>query len=215
MTALPLRVTGDDNADRLLADDPFALILGMLLDQQVPMEWAFSSPLVIKARLGTLDPAGFVAKGPDVVLEAFVEKPAVHRYPASMAKRASDLAQHIVDDYGGDPAAIWETAADAGELFTRIQALPGFGPDKSKIFLALLAKRFGRAPEGWQAYAGPFGDDTPRSVADITGPDALLEVRAYKQMMKAKGKDKQGQPIKKAAKKVPAKRAAKKASSTS
>lgn len=183
------------------------------------MEWAFGAPKTLKERLGgQLDASAMAAMDPDALVAVFVEKPALHRYPASMGKRTADLVRHLVDEYDGDPAAVWEGAADAEDLFGRISALPGYGPDKSRIFLALLAKRFGRAPEGWEAFAGPFGDDTPRSVADITGPDALLDVRAHKQMMKAKGKDKKGDALptpakatkkraaKQPAKKVPAKK---------
>jgi uncharacterized HhH-GPD family protein len=197
MSDLPLRVTNDEEANRLLADDPFALVIGMLLDQQVPMEWAFGAPKTLRARLGgSLDPTAVAAMDPDDLVAAFVAKPALHRYPAAMAKRTHDLAQHLVDEYGGNTAALWESAGTADELFRRIQAMPGYGKDKSRIFLALLGKRFGRAPEGWQELAGPFGDDTPRSVADIVSPETLLDVRAYKQMMKAKGKDREGNAIK-------------------
>lgn len=214
MADQPLRVTGDDDADRLLNEDPLALIIGMLLDQQVPMEWAFTAPRTLRERLGgTLDASAIAAMDPEDLVAVFVEKPALHRYPAAMAKRTGDLAQHLVDEYGGDPAALWETAGDAPELFARIQAMPGYGKDKSRIFLALLGKRFGRAPEGWEQLAGPFGDDTPRSVADVVSPETLLDVRAYKQMMKEKGRDREGNAVKKtAAKKTTAKKtAAKKA----
>ncbi|OWY61690.1 Fe-S cluster assembly protein HesB, partial [cyanobacterium TDX16] len=129
MSDLPLRVTGDDEADRLLAEDPFALVLGMLLDQQVPMEWAFGAPRTLRERLGgSLDPAAIAAMDPDDLIAAFVEKPALHRYPAAMAKRTHDLCQHLVDEYGGSTAALWETAGTADELFRRIKAMPGYGP---------------------------------------------------------------------------------------
>lgn len=210
MADLPLPVTGDDEADRLLAEDPLALLIGMLLDQQVPMEWAFASPRKLRDRLGgTLDAAAIAAMDPDEVAELFSEKPALHRYPGSMGKRTHALCQHLVDVHGGDAADVWEGAADAEDLFARISALPGYGPEKSKIFLALLAKRFDRAPEGWDRYAGPFADATPRSVADIDSPDTLVDVRAYKQMMKAKGRDKQGKeaaPAKAASKKTGSKK---------
>jgi uncharacterized HhH-GPD family protein len=173
----------------------------MLLDQQVPMEWAFGAPRTLLERLGgSLDPTAIAAMDPDDLIAAFVEKPALHRYPAAMAKRTHDLCQHLVDEYGGKTAALWETAGTADELFRRIKAMPGYGPDKSRIFLALLGKRFGRAPEGWQELAVPFGDDTPRSVADIVSPETLLDVRAHKQMMKAKGKDKEGKTLKQSSK---------------
>jgi len=196
MPDLPLRVAGSEEADQLLNEEPLALIIGMLLDQQVPMEWAFTAPLTLKERLGGhLDVVHIASMDPEDLIVVFVEKPALHRYPAAMAKRTSDLAQHLVDQYGPDPAALWETAADAKGLFARIQAMPGYGPDKSRIFLALLGKRFGRAPEGWQELAGPFGDDTPRSVADVVSPESLLDVRAHKQMMKEKGRDREGNEV--------------------
>ena len=204
-----LYITGDTAADKLLNTNANALLIGMLLDQQVPMEWAFTAPRTLRERLGgTLDASAIAAMDPEDLVAVFVEKPALHRYPAAMAKRTGDLAQHLVDEYGGDPATLWETAGDAPELFARIQAMPGYGKDKSRIFLALLGKRFGRAPEGWEQLAGPFGDDTPRSVADVVSPETLLDVRAYKQMMKEKGRDREGNAVKKtAAKKTAAKKA--------
>ena len=190
-TKAVLPVTGDAEADALLTSDAFALLLGMLLDQQVPMEWAFRGPLTLRDRLGgTLDVAQLAAMSPDEVEAIFREKPALHRYPGSMAKRAHALATHIVENYDGDTAAIWTTASDAGDLFGRLRALPGFGDDKAKIFLAVLGKRLGVAPEGWEGYAKPFSDAQPRSVADIDSPEALKRVRAFKQEQKAKGKGK-------------------------
>jgi uncharacterized HhH-GPD family protein len=186
-----LPVTGDADADELLGSDAFALLLGMLLDQQVPMEWAFRGPATLRDRLGgTLDVANIAAMGPDEVEAVFRAKPALHRYPGSMAKRAHALATHIVENYGGDTAAIWTTAPDAAELYARLRALPGFGEDKAKIFLAVLGKRLGVAPKGWETYAMPFSDSRPRSVADIDSPEALKRVRAFKQEQKAKGKGK-------------------------
>jgi uncharacterized HhH-GPD family protein len=186
-----LRVTGLDEADALLNDDPLALLLGMLLDQQVPMEWAFRGPYTLRERLGALDVAAIVAAGPDALDEAFRAKPALHRYPSSMAKRAYELCAFIAANYSGDPQAIWVEARDAGDLFARIRALPGYGDEKAKIFLALLAKRFGVRPAGWEAFAGAFADGSPRSVADIDGPDALAQVRAWKKQQKAQKKSKQ------------------------
>jgi uncharacterized HhH-GPD family protein len=186
-----LPVTGDPEADQLLVDDPLARLLGMLLDQQVPMEWAFSSPWKLKERLGGMLDAGRIASMPLEELEAmFKGPPALHRYPASMAKRAQQLCQHLVDEYGGQAEAVWRGVESGPELFARLKALPGFGGEKAKIFLALLAKRFGIAPEGWEAPSTPFSDGTKRSVADVDSPEALAEVRAFKQMMKAKGKGK-------------------------
>ncbi len=187
----PLAVTGDPDADALLNEHPFALLLGMLLDQQVPMEWAFRGPYTLAGRLGSVDPAGLVAGGPDAFEAAFAAKPALHRFPGSMGKRAWALAEHVVEHYGGDAAAIWRDAPTGADLYARLRALPGYGDEKAKIFVAILAKRFGVRPPGWDAAAGPFADATPRSVADIDGPDALARVREWKKLQKAKGKSKQ------------------------
>ena len=192
MTKPVFPVTGKADADALLAEDPLALLIGMLLDQQVPMEWAFQSPVRLKERLGgRLDCREIAAMSPDEVAAVFSDKPALHRFPASMGKRTHALCQHLVDEYDGNPAALWEQAADAADLWSRIRALPGFGEEKAMIFLALLGKRFGAAPAGWEAYAGPFGDDQPRSVADIDSRERFDEVRAWKQARKAEGKSKQ------------------------
>ena len=187
-----LAVTGDHDADQLLIDDPFALLLAMMLDQQIPMEWAFKSPLRLKERI----PDDFSAErlavlDPERAESAFKEKPALHRFPGSMARRAQELARHIVDQYDGDAGQVWAAAGTGQELLDRLKALPGYGDEKAKIFLALLAKRFGVAPKGWETAAGPFADATPRTVADIDGPEALAQVRAWKKAQKAKGKTKQ------------------------
>jgi uncharacterized HhH-GPD family protein len=186
-----LAVTGDPQADKLLNTDPLALLIGMLLDQQVPMEWAFGAPAKLKERLGgRLDAADIAAMPPADLEVLFRQRPALHRYPASMAKRVRELCQHIVDGYGGDAARIWKGAKSGEELFDRLRALPGYGEEKSKIFLALLAKRMGCAPTGWEQYAGPFADSTPRSVADIDSQETLGRVRDFKKMMKSMGKGK-------------------------
>jgi uncharacterized HhH-GPD family protein len=186
-----LAVTGDPEADRLINTDPFAALLAMMLDQQVPMEWAFQSPYRLKERLdGKLDPATIATLDPDELLAAFKGPPALHRFPGSMGKRAQELSAHIVEHYGGRTEAIWEGADTGEELLRRLRALPGFGEDKSRIFLAVLAKRMGVRPSGWEQAAGPFADDTPRSVADIDSPEALAEVRTWKKQQKAKGKSK-------------------------
>lgn len=186
-----LPVTGDPAADALLVEDPLARLIGMLLDQQVPMEWAFSSPLKLRERLGgSLDAARIAALSLEELEAMFKGPPALHRYPGSMAKRTQQLCQHLVEHYDGDAARLWAGAATGPELFARLRALPGFGGEKAKIYLALLAKRFGVAPPGWEAPAAPFSDDTKRSVADVDSPESLLDVRAFKQMMKAKGKGK-------------------------
>lgn len=188
---VPFPITGDPEDDRLLAEDPLALMIGMLLDQQVPMEWAFRSPARLRERLGgRLDAREIAAMDPDAVAAVFAEKPALHRYPSSMGKRAHALCEHLVEHHDGDAAQVWEGATDAADLAARVDALPGFGRDKAQIFIALLGKRFGRAPEGWEAYAGPFADSQPRSVADIGSEEMLLDVRAWKKAQKAKGKSK-------------------------
>ena len=186
-----LAVSGDPEADRLLNTDPFALLLGMLLDQQVPMEWAFQAPFRLRERLdGRLDPETVAALDPDGLLAVFKGPPALHRFPGSMGKRAQEMSAYIVEHYGGDTAAIWRDVDSGDELLRRLRALPGFGEDKARIFVALLAKRLGVRPQGWEAAAGPFGDSTPRSVADIDSPEKLAEVRAWKKEQKAKGKTK-------------------------
>lgn len=191
MPAKTLPVTGDPDADALLASEPLALLIGMLLDQQVPMEWAFKGPWTLRQRLGgSLDAAIIAAMDPAALEERFKQKPALHRYPAAMAKRTQALCQFIVDHYGGDAGAVWRGVRTGDELFRRLRELPGYGDEKAKIFMAILAKRFGKKPKGWEEAAAPFSDGTPRSVADIDGPQALQRVREYKQAMKAQGKGK-------------------------
>jgi uncharacterized HhH-GPD family protein len=187
-------ITGDEEADRLLADDPLALLLGMLLDQQVPMEWAFAAPNTLRERLGVdrLDAGELAAMGEEKVVEVFCEKPALHRYPGSMGKRAWALCQALLEHHDGDPTRVWTEAADGRDLVKRLRALPGFGEEKAKIFTAVLGKRLGVAPGGWEEAAAPFSDDQRRSVADADTPEHLQEVRAWKKQMKAQKKGKQG-----------------------
>jgi uncharacterized HhH-GPD family protein len=186
-----LPVTGDPEADKLLADDPLALLIGMLLDQQVPMEWAFAGPLKLRERMGgRLDAAEIASTEPAKLEAIFKGPPALHRFPGSMSKRTQALCQYLVDTYGGDAAKLWADVPDGRELVRRVRALPGFGADKSKIFSALLAKRFGVRPPGWEQATAPFSDDHPRSVADIDSAEALQQVRAWKKSMKAQGKSK-------------------------
>jgi uncharacterized HhH-GPD family protein len=193
MPSLP--VTGDPEADQLLVDDPLALLIGMQLDQQVPMEWAFGAPLKLRDRMGgKLDAATIAATDPAKLEEIFKGPPALHRFPGAMAKRVQALCQQLVDDYGGDAAAIWTDAATGQELLARVKALPGFGVEKSKIFTALLAKRFDVRPEGWEKATHPFSDDEPRSVADVSSREAFTQVRAWKKMMKSQGKSKSDKP---------------------
>ena len=189
-----LAITGEAEADELLNTDPLALVLGMLLDQQVPMEWAFVAPYRLQERLGGLDAEKIAAMPAEEVEAAFREKPALHRYPAAMAKRAHELSRHVVDRYGGEVERMWTEAQTGQELWERIRALPGFGDEKARIFLALLAKRFGVAPEGWEEAAGPFADSTPRSVADVASAESLQEVRQFKKAQKAAKKGKADPP---------------------
>ncbi|HEY6699126.1 MAG TPA: HhH-GPD-type base excision DNA repair protein [Acidimicrobiales bacterium] len=191
MTEPTLPVTGDPEADKLLVDDPLALTIGMLLDQQVPMEWAFSGPLRLRDKLGgRLDATEIVALDPAELEAMFKGPPALHRYPGSMAKRTQALCQYLVEHYGGDAAAVWAGVDNGGELLRRVRALPGFGADKARIFTALLAKRFGVRPPGWEQATAPFSDDQPRSVADVDSPESLQRVRSWKKAMKAQGKTK-------------------------
>ena len=183
-------ITGDPAADELLVTDPLALLIGMLLDQQVPMEWAFRGPATLSARLDGLYADRIAAMTPEAIEAVFKEKPALHRYPSSMAKRTLALCRHVVDVYGGDAAKIWRGVRDPEVLLDRLRALPGYGDEKAKIMLAILAKRFGRAPRGWEAVAQPFSDDRPRSVADVDSPEALARVREWKRAQKAKGRTK-------------------------
>jgi uncharacterized HhH-GPD family protein len=186
-----LAVTGNADADKLLNTDPLALLLGMLLDQQVPMEWAFTGPYTLQQRLGgELDAAQIAAMDPDEFLAVCKGPPAIHRFPGSMGKRVQALAQAIVDNYHAEADAIWQDVETGDELHRRLIALPGYGEEKTKIFIALLAKRFDVRPKGWEEVAAPFSDDTPRSVADINSADTLARVRQWKQARKAAGKTK-------------------------
>jgi uncharacterized HhH-GPD family protein len=193
-----LAVTGDDDADALLNTDANALLFGMLLDQQVPLEWAFRGPDTLRRRLGHLDPVRIASIAEDDLVAAACERPAIHRFPAAMARRIQAVSLALVDDWGGDSAAIWADGPDARTLARRLRALPGFGPEKTKIFVALLAKRFDIRPDGWEQVAGVFADEQPRTIADCGGPDGLAAVRAWKASQKAAGKDKQDRPVNRA-----------------
>ena len=184
-----LHLTGDVEADALLSSDPLALVIGMLLDQQVPMEKAFRSPRDLKERLGgRLDPGEIADYEPEAFAAVFARPPALHRFPGSMAARTQALARAIVDEYGGAAAAVWESAATGQEVYQRLKALPGFGDQKARIFLALLAKRLGVQPPGWEEAAGPYAGDGFYSVADIDSPESLAKVREYKKAKKAAAK---------------------------
>lgn len=187
-----LNITGDAEADRLLNTDGTALLIGMLLDQQVPMEWAFRAPSTLARRLGgRLDAAVIARMDPEEFVAVCCEKPAIHRYPAAMGRRIHGMCRILVDEYGGRGERLWTDVGTAGELEERLAALPGFGDEKRMIFIALLAKRFGVRPSGWERAAGPFSDDVPRSAADVDGPESLAVVRAWKKSQRAAGKSKQ------------------------
>ncbi|ASR38278.1 Fe-S cluster assembly protein HesB [Prauserella marina] len=185
-----LHLTGDADADKLLSDDPFALLTGMLLDQQVAMEVAFAGPKKIADRMGGFSVTRIAESDLDSFVELCVEKPAIHRYGGSMGKRVHALAQYIVDNYGGKTEAIWqEGKPDGKEVLKRLKALPGYGDQKARIFLALLGKQRGVSPDGWREAAGAYGEDgSRRSIADVTGPESLAEVRAFKKAAKAAAK---------------------------
>lgn len=184
-----LHITGDEAADALLSSDPFALLIGMLLDQQVPMETAFAGPEKIRDRLGDIGPATLAGQDPEHLVDVFRQPPAVHRYPGSMAGRVQALAAAVQEEWGGDASAIWtRDDPDGAEVLRRLKALPGFGDQKARIFLALLGKRDRFAGPGWREAAGAYGEDGFRSVADITSPETLTKVREYKQAQKAAAK---------------------------
>jgi uncharacterized HhH-GPD family protein len=191
---VPISLPVDDEANELLTRSALALLIAMLLDQQVPLERAFSAPRDLVARLGHEPTAAELAAIDPLELAAvFGSRPALHRFPKAMAARTQELARLIVTEYGGDPAAVWTTASSGTELLARVAALPGFGEQKSKIFVALLGKQLGVRPPGWREAAGAFGDDGSYiSVADISDDESLGKVRSHKQAMKAAAKAKAG-----------------------
>ncbi|MGY1792948.1 HhH-GPD-type base excision DNA repair protein [Geodermatophilus sp. SYSU D00525] len=187
-----LRITQDRVADELLGRDPLALLLGMMLDQQFPMERAFAGPRLLADRMGvdTLSAAAIADADPDRLLAWFQGPPAVHRYPGSMAARAQALCRLLVDRYDGRAEGVWDGVPDGTTLLRRIGELPGFGAQKARILVALLGKQYGVTPPGWREAAGSYGEEgSRRSVADITGPESLAEVRAAKQAAKKAAED--------------------------
>ena len=181
-------ITGEPDSDAVLDTYPFAVLVGMLLDQQFPMERAFAGPAKVLERFGTLDPAAIAAAEPEQFASLCAEPPAVHRFPGSMAERIQTLARIVLDEYDGYAERIWTEAPDARELLRRMSALPGFGKQKSQIFVALLAKQLGVRPEGWEAAVGDYSQEGYRSVADVVDADSLQKVRAYKKEKKAAAK---------------------------
>ncbi|GAA4411690.1 HhH-GPD-type base excision DNA repair protein [Fodinibacter luteus] len=181
-----LTIAQDPTADRVLSEDPFALLVGMLLDQQFPMERAFAGPAKVLERFGTLEPAAVAGADPEAFADLCATPPAVHRYGRSMAGRIQALAAVVRDGYGGDAAAIWRDAATGAELVARLRALPGFGEQKARIFAALLGKQLGVRPPGWQEACGAYADSGSfRSVADVVDADSLQKVRDFKKAAKA------------------------------
>ena len=192
MAARPkLPFTGDDAADLLLQRDPLALLVGMLLDQQVPMEWAFKGPATLKERLGgTLDAHRIAGMDEDEFVAVCCDKPAIHRFPGSMGKRIWAVCQALVEHYDGDASRLWTEAGSGADLYARLRALPGYGDEKSRIFIAILGKRLGLELAGWQEAATPFSDEQPRSVADVADDETLQAVRQWKKAKKAANKAK-------------------------
>ncbi|CAJ1498161.1 HhH-GPD-type base excision DNA repair protein [[Mycobacterium] burgundiense] len=186
-----LQLAQDPAADALLESNPLALLIGMLLDQQIPMEVAFAGPKKIADRIGELDARVIAEYDPEKFAALCAETPAVHRFPGSMSKRIQDLARIIVDEYDGGAAAVWtEGNPDGRELLLRLKRLPGFGDQKARIFLALLGKQYGLTAPGWRAAAGDYGKaGTHMSVADVLDAESLGQVRSYKKKMKAQAKD--------------------------
>jgi uncharacterized HhH-GPD family protein len=190
-----LYITGDHDSDALLNENGTALLIGMLLDQQVPMEWAFAGPATLRARLGHLDPVRVAAMSQDDFVTVCCEKPAIHRFPASMGRRIHDLCAVLVDEFGGSGEGVWRDVRTGADLYARLRRLPGYGDEKARIFVALLGKRMSVRPRGWKDAAGAFGDTTPRSVADISSPVTLGKVREWKKAAKAAKRDKQDRPL--------------------
>lgn len=190
-----LYITGDEQSDALLNGDGTALLIGMLLDQQVPMEWAFAGPATLRSRLGHLDPARIAAMDVEEFVAVCCAKPSIHRFPAAMGKRIHAMCITLVEEFGGTGEGVWTGVRTGRELYDRLRRLPGYGDEKARIFIALLAKRIGVTPRGWREAAGVFSDRNPRSVADSTSPATLVEVRQWKKAAKAAKRDKQDREI--------------------
>ena len=185
---MTIQIAQEPAADQVLSEDPFALLVGMMLDQQFPMERAFAGPAKVLERFGTLEPAAIAAADPDQFSELCRRPPAVHRYGGSMAARMQELARAVVEGYDGDAARIWTEASSGANLLKRLQALPGFGKQKAQIFTALVAKQLGTRPDGWQEAAGDYALDGYRSVADVVDAESLQKVREYNQAKKGAAK---------------------------
>jgi len=191
-----LHLAQNPEADAFLAQDPLGVLTAMLLDQQIPMEKAFSGPYVLASRLGVkrLDAEQIAGYDPEKFVALFSEPPAIHRFPKAMAERTQKLAQTVVDEYGGDASAVWTGAKNGADLLKRVSELPGYGKQKAQILVALLGKQFGVTPKGWRAAAGDYGTKgSTRSVADVVDEASLAKVRAFKKEMKAAAKAAQGE----------------------
>ncbi len=188
MSAHAIRITGQDEADRILTDSPFALLAGMMLDQQYPMEHAFRGPAKVTERFGGFDPQAVATADPEEFAALCAVPPAIHRFPGSMAQRLQELARVVVEEYDGHAERIWTEAADGPDLARRLQALPGFGAQKAKIMIALVAKQLGVRPAGWEQAAGDYALEGYRSVADVVDPASLQKVRDFKKQKKAAAK---------------------------
>ncbi len=185
---MAIQITGDPAADKLLDESSFALLAGMMLDQQYPMEHAFRGPSKVKSRFGNFDPAAIAAAAPEEFAAMAATTPAIHRFPGSMSARLQELARVIVEEYDGDAARVWTDSADAPDLLKRMMALPGFGKQKAQIFIALLAKQCDVRPAGWERVVGDYALAGYRSVADVVDPDSLQKVRDFKKQKKATAK---------------------------
>jgi uncharacterized HhH-GPD family protein len=188
MDIMAIHITGDASADQVLTDSPFALLVGMMLDQQYPMEHAFRGPHKVLERFGSIEPAAIAAADPEQFTALCSTPPAIHRFPGSMAARLQTLARIIEDEYGGQTERLWTEAATGKELLARVMALPGFGKQKAQIFVALLAKQLDVRPEGWEQVVGAYAEDGYRSVADVTDAASLQKVRSFKKEKKAAAK---------------------------
>ena len=179
---MPIVWTGQRDADQLLERDPLALLIGLVLDQQVKMEKAFSGPYELKQRLGHLDAARIARMDPAELDEAFRRRPALHRFPGTMARRVQQLCHVVATEYGGDAGAVWRGVEDGDELARRISGLPGFGDMKARITMSVLAKKFGVEPRGWERHAAHW-----HTVADVDSAETMQEARDVKRRMKAEG----------------------------
>jgi uncharacterized HhH-GPD family protein len=182
------QITGDPAADKVLDDSSFALLVGMMLDQQYPMEHAFRGPAKVLDRFGTVEPDAIATADPEEFAAMASTPPAIHRFPGSMAARLQELARIVEDTYGGDASRLWTEAEDGKDLLKRVMALPGFGKQKAQIFVALLAKQLGVRPDGWEAVVGDYALEGHRSVADVVDAESLQKVRDFKKAKKAAGK---------------------------